>query len=43
MEVLPTTDKWFGVTYKEDKDFVVRSFRALIEAGEYRRNLYEDL
>lgn len=43
VEVLPTTDKWFGVTYKEDKDFVVRSFRALIEAGEYRRNLYEDL
>lgn len=43
VEVLPTTDKWFGVTYKEDKALVVRSFRALIEAGEYGKKLYADL
>lgn len=43
VKVLPTTDKWFGVTYKEDKEAVVHSFRALIEAGEYGRDLYADL
>ena len=34
--VLPTDDKWFGVTYKEDKPAVVESFRKLIEEGVYR-------
>ena len=29
--VLPTDDKWFGVTYKEDKPTVVESFNKLIE------------
>lgn len=43
VEVLPTGDKWFGVTYKEDKPAVVQSFRALIEQGVYKPNLYEDL
>ena len=38
--VLPTHDKWFGVTYKEDKDFVIQSFKELIEAGVYPENLY---
>ena len=42
-EVLPTDDKWFGVTYKEDKPAVVESFRKLIDAGEYMANLYSDL
>ena len=31
--MLDTNDKWFGVTYKEDKDYVVKSFARLIEAG----------
>lgn len=26
VKVLNTNDKWFGVTYKEDKDYVVKSF-----------------
>lgn len=43
VKVLPTTDKWFGVTYKEDKESVVNSFRALIDAGVYGRDLYADL
>lgn len=40
---LDTNDKWFGVTYKEDKDYVVRSFARLIEDGVYRKDLFEDL
>ena len=31
VKVLDTNDKWFGVTYKEDKDYVVKSFARLIE------------
>lgn len=41
--VLPTHDKWFGVTYKEDKPAVAASFRRLIEAGVYPADLYSDL
>ncbi len=43
LEVLPTADKWFGVTYKEDKPLVVQSFRALIAAGVYGESLYAAL
>ena len=39
-EVLTSSDKWFGVTYKEDKESVVNSFRALIEAGVYQEKLF---
>ncbi|WP_031556415.1 nucleotidyltransferase family protein [Lachnospira multipara] len=38
--VLETQDKWFGVTYKEDKPVVVESIKKLIEAGEYPEKLY---
>ena len=43
VKVLKTNDKWFGITYKEDKDLVVNSFKKLIERGEYSGNLFEDL
>ena len=43
VKVLDTKDKWFGVTYKEDKDYVVKSFARLIENGVYQRDLFKDL
>lgn len=43
VRVLKTNDKWFGVTYKEDKPAVVASFRELIEKGVYGEDLYADL
>ncbi len=43
VSVLPTDDKWFGVTYKEDKPAVVESFRRLLEEKVYRQELYSDL
>ena len=43
VKVLKTNDRWFGITYKEDKDLVVNSFKKLIEKGEYSSNLFEDL
>lgn len=41
VKVLETPDKWFGVTYKEDKQTVVDSLKALIKAGAYPERLYE--
>ena len=38
--VLRTSDRWFGVTYKEDKEAVVKSIGELIEKGEYPVNLF---
>lgn len=39
--VLQSNDKWFGVTYKEDKEAVVASVRNLIDAGVYPNKLFE--
>ena len=33
--LLPTNDKWFGVTYKEDKDAVIQAIKDLIAQGLY--------
>ncbi len=41
--VLSSHDRWFGVTYKEDKPAVVNSFRKLIADGIYKEDLYGDL
>lgn len=35
VEVLETTEQWFGVTYKQDKSYVQSAVRNLIESGEY--------
>ncbi len=43
VQVLQTGDKWFGVTYKEDKDVVIQSFADLIAAGVYQKDLFSDL
>lgn len=43
VKVLETRDKWFGVTYKEDKDAVVENFRQLIAGGVYKADLFSDL
>ena len=43
VKVLETKDRWFGVTYKEDKAVVVESFRKLIQDGVYGEELYKDV
>lgn len=43
VKVLETADKWFGVTYKEDKQIVVESFAKLIDDGVYHEDLFSDL
>ena len=39
-EVLTTTATWYGVTYKEDADYVKASLANLVETGEYPNNLW---
>ncbi len=41
VKVLPTDEKWFGVTYREDKDSVVNALKAMREAGKYPLTLWE--
>ena len=40
--VLPSEDKWYGVTYKEDKPVVVEAIRNLKKEGLYPENLWEE-
>lgn len=40
VKLLESNDKWFGVTYKEDKEAVVKSFKELIKAGVYPTKLF---
>ena len=39
VKVLETKDKWFGVTYKEDKQLVVYSIKKLHDEGKYPAKL----
>ena len=32
---------WYGVTYKEDKPFVVSSLKALVDSGKYKKGLWK--
>lgn len=43
VKVLPTHDKWFGVTYAEDKQTVIDSFARLVADGVYKKDLFSDL
>lgn len=35
VDVLKSNDKWFGVTYRADKEMVINNIRLLIEQGAY--------
>jgi hypothetical protein len=39
VKVLPTPDRWFGVTYREDKDIAVATIQNLIREGVYPERL----
>ena len=38
--VLPTESSWFGVTYREDKPFVMAEIKKLVDSGEYPPKLF---
>lgn len=39
-KVIPTSSKWFGVTYKEDKEIVQESISKLVAEGAYPAKLF---
>ena len=39
-QVVPTSNQWFGVTYKEDKPFVQASIDQQIKDGVYPEKLW---
>ena len=39
--ILTSEDKWFGVTYKEDKEHVVNAVKKLKEDGVYPTELWK--
>ena len=40
--VLKSADKWYGVTYKEDKPVVVAAIQKMKEEGRYPKHLWEE-
>ena len=40
VELLSTTAKWQGITYKEDKQKLVDEINELISEGEYKKDLW---
>jgi NDP-sugar pyrophosphorylase family protein len=40
IKVLMSNERWFGVTYREDKPFVVESIREMIRKGVYPEAIY---
>lgn len=43
VQVLDSQDKWFGVTYQEDKAAVVAAIQKLVADGVYQEKLFSDL
>ena len=41
VRIIPASDQWFGVTYKEDKPLAVENIRRLIAAGVYPDRLWK--
>jgi UTP-glucose-1-phosphate uridylyltransferase len=40
VKVLQTPDKWFGITWRQDKENVIKSINKLIKAGTYPEKLW---
>lgn len=41
VKVLDTNEKWYGVTYKEDKKDLVDAINRMIDEGKYPKNLWD--
>ena len=41
VHVLESADKWLGVTYREDKEYVVSEIKKLIDKGTYPKDLWK--
>ena len=43
VKVIPTSDTWYGMTYKEDVKSVKEHFQKMLEEGTYKKDLFSDL
>ena len=43
IKILPTSERWFGVTYQQDKPRIKQAIRDLIQRGIYPENLWSDV
>ncbi|MCB0568672.1 MAG: nucleotidyltransferase [Phaeodactylibacter sp.] len=41
LSVLPNDEKWYGVTYREDREMVEQAFQQLVKEGKYPAKLWE--
>ncbi|MCX6244377.1 MAG: sugar phosphate nucleotidyltransferase [Bacteroidetes bacterium] len=41
VKILKSSDQWFGMTYREDREMVISKIRGLIETGNYPENLWK--
>jgi dTDP-glucose pyrophosphorylase len=41
VRILPNSDQWFGMTYREDRDLVVSKISELVKAGIYPASLWK--
>lgn len=41
VKVLNTNEKWYGVTYKDDKEKVIKAIRKMINEGKYSERLWK--
>ena len=41
VRIVTTSAKWYGVTYKEDKESVVNAIQRMIDSGEYPEHLWK--
>ena len=41
VKVMASEDEWFGVTYREDKPYVVEKIQEMKDAGIYPDNLWD--
>ena len=42
VDLMITTAKWYGVTYKEDQEMVKKAFIEMTEEKKYPQNLWKD-
>ena len=42
IDIITTTAKWYGITYKEDKEEVKKAIRKMIEDKKYPQNLWKN-
>ena len=41
VDVIETDSKWYGITYKEDKDGVKEAIVNLVKSGDYKESLWD--